>query len=159
MPNANGVGIATNESEASPEKSRPFVKPTYVAPIAMPIKIALKRSQWLVDAFKNTITSNTPRPTAKFSVLAKSAALKPPARSVIPTFIKLRPIAVITIPVVKGVIMRLSLFTNRLNTTSTNAPAMVRPNSRAKISSGVPPFAFTWFPAKINALINAKLVP
>ena len=93
--------------------------------------------------FRKTMMSNTPSPTVKLSVLAKSEALKPPARSVMPTLIKLRPIAVMTIPVVSGVIIRFKRFTNKLNTISTDAPAIVKPNSRARISSGVPPFAFT----------------
>ena len=137
----------------------PWVSATYEVPIIMPIKMADKRNQWLADAFKKTITSNTATPIPKFDRLPKLSALKPPAKSVIPTLINDKPMEVITMPVVNGVIIRFRRVIKRLNNISTKAPAMVKPNNIAKISSAVPPSLFTFAPASSSALINAKLVP
>ena len=83
----------------------------------------------------------------------------PPARSVKPTLTRLSPITAITMPVTVGVMMRLSLSTNWLSTTSIRQPARHRPKIIARMSSGVPPLPFTANPAVRIAPRKAKLVP
>ena len=73
-------------------------------PTNMPMNIALKRNSGYLDALRAITVTSTLRPKIRLCGAPKSGALKPPDKSVMPTLIKVIPIVVITIPVVRGVI-------------------------------------------------------
>ena len=128
-------------------------------PKIMPIMMPESLTQGLLETLSAIIVTSTNRPRARFSMLPKLGLPNPPAKSVIPTFIRLIPIVVITIPVVNGVITLLILLINKLTIISMKAPIKQTPSRVESISSLLPPLALIDSPAINNALINAKLVP
>ena len=77
-------------------------------------------------------------------------ACTPPPQALIPTFIKLIPMSVTTIPETSGVIIFRVYFNKRLIAISTTDAAMQAPNM-----AGSPPTK----PAEMIGPINEKLVP
>ena len=79
-----------------------------------------------------------------------SIADAPPPQEVMPTFMRLMPISVTTMPDTSGVIIFMAYLRMRLTRISANAPTMVAPKM-----AGSPPIA----PAMMMGLMNEKLVP
>ena len=99
------------------------------------------------------IKTNTNKAKPRFSKLPKvpfSLAITPPPQAVIPTFTRLIPINVTTIPDTSGVITFLAYFKTLLISISTTEPAIHTPNT-----NGNPPAK----PVDIIGPMNEKLVP
>ena len=113
----------------------------------------LIRRYLLLLRLKKMIKTNTSKANPRFSKLPKvpfSLAITPPPQAVIPTFTRLIPINVTTIPDTSGVMTFLAYFKILLISISTTEPAMHTPNIRGK-----PPAN----PVDIIGPINEKLVP
>ena len=113
----------------------------------------LMRRYLLELLLKNIITTSTSTARPMLSMLPNvpaALAASPPPQALMPTFMRLRPISVTTMPDTRGVIILRVYFNRRLMIISTEDAAMHEPNM-----SGSPPAS----PALIMGPMNEKLVP